>query len=47
MLYQVTDPEYPPEWRTDERSGPRCTAFAAIDPLDEPFDPAAAVGLLL
>ena len=47
MLYDVTDPVYPTEWRTDEQSGPRCTAFTASDPLDQPFDPAAAVGLLL
>lgn len=47
LLFQVTDPEYPSEWRTDEQTGPRCTAFTAVDPIFEPFDPAAAVGLLL
>ncbi|HKY80846.1 MAG TPA: hypothetical protein VJM09_05170 [Sphingobium sp.] len=47
MTFQVTDVEYPVEWRTDSVHGPRCTAFAAIDPLDQPFDPGAAIGLLL
>jgi hypothetical protein len=47
MTFQVTDAEYPPEWRTNTASGPHCTAFDAIDPLEQPFDPAAAIGLLL
>jgi len=47
MLFRVTDRDYPPEWRTDEAHGPRCTAFDALDPFDQPFDPAAAIGLLL
>lgn len=47
MAFQLSDPEYPSEWRWNERSGPRCTAFDAIDPFQQPFDPAAAIGLLL
>ncbi|MFB0875493.1 MULTISPECIES: hypothetical protein [unclassified Sphingobium] len=47
MIYQVTDAEYPAEWRTNSASGPHCTAFEAADPLEQPFDPAAAIGLLL
>lgn len=46
MIFAVTDPEYPDEWREDGPSGPRCTAFASADG-DEPIDPAAAIGLLL
>lgn len=47
MVYQITDEEYPPEWRTDSVHGPRCTAFDAIDAFEQPFDPGAAIGLLL
>ncbi|EPR09903.1 hypothetical protein M527_07200 [Sphingobium indicum IP26] len=47
MVFRVTDFEYPVEWRTDSVHGPRCTAFDAIDPMDQPFDPGAAIGLLL
>lgn len=46
MAYDVTDPEYPREWREDER-GPLCTAFAETDQPLNRFDPAAAIGLLL
>lgn len=47
QLFRVTDPEYPTLWRADGPSGPRCTAFEAADPYDQPLDPTAAVGLLL
>lgn len=47
MIYQVTDAEYPAEWRTDHIHGPRCTAFDAVDAYEQPFDPGAAIGLLL
>lgn len=47
MLFRVTDAEYPPEWRTDAASGPRCTDFEPVDPFNQPLDPSAAVGLLL
>ena len=47
MAFQLFDPEDPSEWRWNERSGARCTAFEALDPFEQPFDPAAAIGLLL
>jgi hypothetical protein len=43
MVYNKHDPEYPREWRQDGPEGPRCTAFKAIDPADQPIDPSAAV----
>ncbi|WP_370171821.1 hypothetical protein [Sphingobium abikonense] len=47
MIFQLTDSEYPSEWRTNGASGPHCTAFEPADPYEQPFDPAAAIGLLL
>ena len=47
MAFRIDDPEYPDAWREDGPSGPRCTAFDAIDPFEQPFDPGAAMGLLL
>jgi hypothetical protein len=47
MAYSITDPEYPREWRQDGPSGPRCTAFEAIDAAVQPIDPAAVVRPLL
>ena len=47
MIFQLTDSEYPSEWRTNGASGPHCTAFEPVDPYEQPFDPAAAIGLLL
>jgi hypothetical protein len=47
MAFAISDPEYPREWRRDGPSGPRCTAFEAIDPADTPLDPAAVVRPLL
>lgn len=43
MAYAKDDPNYPVEWRQDGPSGPRCTAFEAIDPTSQPIDPAAGV----
>lgn len=47
MAFRLSDPEYPHEWRTTAASGPFCTEFDPLDPADQPFDPAAAIGLLL
>jgi len=30
MLYDIGDPDYPPEWIQDEH-GPRCTAFVPVE----------------
>ena len=27
MIYRISDPQYPSEWREDGPLGPRCTAF--------------------
>lgn len=43
----VNDPDYPREWREDGPRGPRCTAYCSADSFFEPFDPTAAIGLLL
>ena len=46
MVYRETDPDYPPEWRiTNGR--PHCTAFAPVDPTDQPIDPDAVVRNLI
>ena len=47
MVYRVSDPDYPQEWREDGPSGPRCTAFEPSEPGCFPLDPAAAVRPLL
>ena len=47
MAFRIEDPEYPRVWREDGPAGPRCTAFDAIDPFEQPFDRAAAIGLLV
>ena len=48
MALPIDDEEYPDQWREDGPSGPRCTAFSAeSDEPVTPFDPAAAIGLLL
>ncbi len=47
MCFNITDPEYPVEWRQDGPSGPRCTAFVPADAAMQPIDPAAVVRPLL
>lgn len=48
FVYERDHPKYPPEWRCDGPSGPRCTAFVKAEIAGpEPIDPAAAVGWLL
>ncbi len=47
MRFDVTDPEYPREWRQDGPQGPRCTAFVPVDVSDQPIDPTAVVRPLL
>jgi len=34
LIYELSDPKYPPEWVSDE-SGPRCTAFTLDSEPDE------------
>ncbi len=47
MAFDITDPEYPDEWRKDGPAGARCTAFQAIDSMVIPLDPSAVVRPLL
>ncbi len=42
FAFAVDDPNYPQQWRY-ERGEPVCTAFEAVDPLDQPFLRSAAV----